>query len=101
MLFYALFVCKCVLPPGDNPSAVNISYYIISYHIISTIYVLVNQDNVGLLSVPTPDSADGPKKKSFTQFNLSESLRLNTTIVPYKDPENTSSNLAVTLQNYF
>jgi hypothetical protein len=23
VLFYALFVCKCVLPPGDNPIAVN------------------------------------------------------------------------------
>ena len=21
VLFYALFVCKCVLPPGDNPIA--------------------------------------------------------------------------------
>jgi len=31
-LFYVLFVCKCVLPPGDNPIAVN--KYIISYHII-------------------------------------------------------------------
>jgi hypothetical protein len=27
--FYLLFVCKCVLPPGDNPIAVN--KYIISY----------------------------------------------------------------------
>ena len=28
VLFYVLFVCKCVLPPGDNPTAVNkyISY---------------------------------------------------------------------------
>jgi len=32
VLFYILFVCKCVLPPGDNPIAVN--KYIISYHII-------------------------------------------------------------------
>ena len=23
VLFYELFVCKCVLPPGDNPIAVN------------------------------------------------------------------------------
>jgi len=23
VLFYILFVCKCVLPPGDNPTAVN------------------------------------------------------------------------------
>jgi hypothetical protein len=22
VLFYILFVCKCVLPPGDNPTAV-------------------------------------------------------------------------------
>jgi len=30
---YVLFVCKCVLPPGDNPIAVN--KYIISF--ISTL----------------------------------------------------------------
>jgi len=30
VLFYVLFVCKCVLPPGDNPIAVN-KYRIISY----------------------------------------------------------------------
>jgi hypothetical protein len=40
VFFCVLFVCKCVLPPGDNPIAVNkyiniISYYIISNHIIS------------------------------------------------------------------
>jgi hypothetical protein len=29
VLFYVLFVCKCVLPPGDNPIAVN--KYIISF----------------------------------------------------------------------
>jgi len=29
VLFYVLFVCKCVLPPGDNPIAVN--KYTISY----------------------------------------------------------------------
>jgi hypothetical protein len=29
VFFYVLFVCKCVLPPGDNPTAVN--KYII-YH---------------------------------------------------------------------
>jgi len=23
VLFYVLFVCKCVLPPGDNPIAAN------------------------------------------------------------------------------
>jgi hypothetical protein len=30
VLFYVLFVCKCVLPPGDNPTAVN-KYNIMSY----------------------------------------------------------------------
>ena len=30
VLFYVLFVCKCVLPPGDNPIAVN--KYITSYY---------------------------------------------------------------------
>jgi hypothetical protein len=33
VLFCVLFVCKCVLPPGDNPIAVN--KCIISYHIVS------------------------------------------------------------------
>ena len=27
MLFYVVLVCKCVLPPGDNPTAVNKYYY--------------------------------------------------------------------------
>jgi hypothetical protein len=31
VLFCVLFVCKCVLPPGDNPIAVN--KYFLSYHI--------------------------------------------------------------------
>jgi len=38
VLFCVLFVCKCVQPPGDNPTAVNkyiISYHIITYHKIS------------------------------------------------------------------
>ena len=28
VLFYVLFVCKCVLPPGDNPTAVNRYIYV-------------------------------------------------------------------------
>jgi hypothetical protein len=32
VFFYVLFVCKCVLPPGDNPIAVN-KYIIISSYI--------------------------------------------------------------------
>ena len=36
VLFYVLFVCKCVLlPPGVNPIAVK---YIKAYHIITDIY---------------------------------------------------------------
>jgi len=31
VLFYVLFVCKCVLPPADNPIAVN--KYVISYYV--------------------------------------------------------------------
>jgi len=33
VLFYVLFVCKCVLPQGGYPTAVN--KYIKSYHIIT------------------------------------------------------------------
>ena len=43
VLFYVLFVCKCVLPPGDNPVAVN--KYIISYFNDSSI----SQNNPPLL----------------------------------------------------
>jgi hypothetical protein len=32
VLFYVSFVCKCVLPPGDNPIAVN-KYIISSYQV--------------------------------------------------------------------
>ena len=31
VLFYVLFVCKCVVPPGDNPIAVYIYIYIYIY----------------------------------------------------------------------
>jgi hypothetical protein len=33
VLFCVLFVCKCVLPPGVNPTAVNKISYILSNHI--------------------------------------------------------------------
>jgi len=46
VLFYVLFVCKCVPLPGDNPIAVN--KYIISYHIIS--YTNVQIRNLGNVS---------------------------------------------------
>jgi len=31
VLFYVLFVCKCVLPPGDKPTAGNKSIRILIY----------------------------------------------------------------------
>jgi len=37
VLFYVLFVCKCVLPLGDNPIAVN--KYIISYIMVGLVYL--------------------------------------------------------------
>ena len=36
LLFYVLFVCKCVLPPGDNPIAVN---KFIIYHLPSSQHI--------------------------------------------------------------
>jgi hypothetical protein len=43
VMFYVLFMCKCVLPPGVNPIAVD--KYIISYHII-------NKSCVSIVRVP-------------------------------------------------
>ena len=37
-LFYVLFVCKCVLPPGDSPTAVN-KYIMYDYTRILSVYV--------------------------------------------------------------
>jgi len=61
VLFFVLFVCKCVLPPGDNPTAVNkyiiyiyiyilyilyiisyVSYRIIYHHIVSYISYIIS-----------------------------------------------------------
>jgi len=43
VLFYVLFVCKCVLPPGDNPIAVNkyIIFMLSSHQRVTTINVIV------------------------------------------------------------
>ena len=45
VLFYVLFVCKCVLPPGDNPIAVN--KYIINL-VLSTLFYNFNEWLIGL-----------------------------------------------------
>jgi hypothetical protein len=37
VLFCVLFVCKCVLPPGDNPTAVN-KYIICETVIVDSVY---------------------------------------------------------------
>jgi hypothetical protein len=42
VLFYVVLVCKCVLPPGDNPIAVN--KYIISYYIVSNGGLIVKNE---------------------------------------------------------
>jgi len=49
VLFCVFFVCKCVLPPGDNPTAVNIIYHII-YH-------LRNLETVDVISTSAPSYA--------------------------------------------
>jgi hypothetical protein len=41
VLYYVLFVCKCVLPPGDNPIAVN-KYINIKMYIYTYIYTYAN-----------------------------------------------------------
>jgi len=38
VLFYVLFVCKCVLPPGDNPTAVNKYIKYINFEFIHLFY---------------------------------------------------------------
>jgi hypothetical protein len=49
MLFYVLFVCKCVLPPGDKPIAVN--KYIVSN--ISRLVSFTSRALYSLTSVPS------------------------------------------------
>ena len=51
VLFCILFVCKCVLPPGDHPFSVNkyiisyiISYIIYHYRIVSYIIYIILYD---------------------------------------------------------
>jgi len=47
-MFYVLFVCKCVLPPGDNPIAVN-KYIIIIYQSYHHIVLLTGQEKCSKL----------------------------------------------------
>jgi hypothetical protein len=47
VLFYVLFVCKCVLPPGDNPLAVN--KYINSNQ--SVLYVIFEVQNCQIYGI--------------------------------------------------
>ena len=42
VLFYVLFVCKCVLSPGDNPIAVN-KYININFALAKLTYVVANK----------------------------------------------------------
>jgi len=52
VLFYVLFVCKCVLPPGDNPIAVN--KYIISYHYFLGPFTLLGHLSTSLYDFTYP-----------------------------------------------
>jgi hypothetical protein len=64
MLFYVLFVSKCVLPLGDNPNAVN--KYIISYNNI-TVYKIytVNYQYIMLQVVTIQNIPYSLKLKKF------------------------------------
>ena len=66
VLFYVLFVCKCVLPPGDNPIAVN--KYIISY--IIYIYICIYMDVVRRFGIAVKSSVH--HSKSLSLINLME-----------------------------
>jgi len=52
VLFYVLFVCKCVVPPGDNPIAVNKYIYIY-------IYIYIQQNHNVNTSCPLTYSLHG------------------------------------------
>jgi len=52
VLFYILFLCKCVLPPGDNPTAVN-KYIIIISYIVSYL-------------VTIRDTSDAPTRSNYS-----------------------------------
>jgi hypothetical protein len=50
VLFYVLLVCKCVLPPGENPTAVN--KYTISYHsIFGADWTIIGKEALSLLTI--------------------------------------------------
>jgi hypothetical protein len=47
VLFYVLFVCKCVLPPGDNPTAVNKYINISNQHRMMRWHCIMNWKGCG------------------------------------------------------
>jgi len=69
VLFYVLFVCKCVLPPGDNPIAVN--KYIIS--IIFRGSVLISRE----YSLPTDCPLIPPMPVSTLTWRMRKKQRQN------------------------
>jgi hypothetical protein len=50
VLFCILFVCKCVLPPGDNQIGVN--KYIISYKKNSTGFAITTEEKISHQVIP-------------------------------------------------
>ena len=69
VLFYVLFVCKCVLPPGDNPIAVN-KCITSSYHHISPILsvLLLRLSKAPVYSVPQIKCQKSAGKICYSNF---------------------------------
>jgi hypothetical protein len=82
VLFYVLFVCKCVLTPGDNPIAVN--KYIIPYSCQVDINLDVSRQIFGTYSNitfhenPSSEGHDEVNSQFFTilRAHLSSSVHL-------------------------
>jgi len=64
VLFYVVLVCKCVLPPGDNPIAVNKYYY---YYI----RIIINHSLVSVTTFEGSSASCGNESKQVAQTSLS------------------------------
>jgi hypothetical protein len=73
VMFYVLFMCKCVLPPGGNPTAVD-KYININYQYINIFFQISSSYQAGWNRRNIPNSlADGSHfaaRRSHRQFYL-------------------------------